>query len=97
MKKLVNILCVFMMLAVAGTASAAVLVVKTEGEPTQYIYDPSVSSGTELIYIQKERGSGETQRERMKRERLQYDLECEALQHGMSVEKYVYEKLKKIQ
>ena len=67
MKKLANILCVFMMLAVVGTASAAVLVVQTEGEPTEYIYDPSVSSGTELIYIQRERSKNKPIRARTKR------------------------------
>lgn len=92
MKKLVNVLCVFMMLAVAGTVSAAVLVVKTEGEPTQYIYDPSVSSGTELIYVQ-----GESKRPDERISRILDEFKYDAARQGMSVEDYVVDKLKKIQ
>ena len=92
MKKVANILCVFVMLAVAGTASAAILVVKTDGEPTQYIYDPAISSGTELIYVQ-----GESKRPDERISRILDEFKYDAARQGMSVEDYVVDKLKKIQ
>ena len=93
MRKLANILCVLMTLAVAGTASAALRVVIDEYGQRNYVYDPFISPGTEIVYpVQKECKKSD---ERISS--ILDEFKYDAARQGMSVEDYVVDKLKKIQ
>ena len=111
MRKLANILCVFMMLAVAGTASAACKVIETfeDGhvsicdhwgsyeEIAREYYEGAQKRALDELRQELQRVAEESNRRDEKIARILDEFKYNAAQQGMSVEDYVVDKLKKIQ
>ncbi len=111
MKKLVNILCVFMMLAVAGTASAGKLLEVFEdgvelwsceewGSFEDIVREHNEGAqkrALEELRQELQRTAEESNRREEKIARILDEFKYDAARQGMSVEDYVVDKLKKIQ
>ena len=109
MKKFVNILCVFMMLAVAGTASADIRTFINEDGKEDWVYDPNyedpkmksagVHYGMPDSYLKKYffDATGGSKEEISRLDHILDKFKYDAARQGMSVEDYVVDKLKKIQ
>lgn len=90
MKKLVNILCVFMMLAVAGTASADIRTFINEDGKEDWVYDPNYedpkikSAGVHYGFPESLCDSEEG---------LENKLRCRASINGMTFDDYLAKKV----
>ena len=111
MKKLANILCVLMTLAVAGTASAACKVIETHEGGDVSICDDwgsfedilrehnegAQKRALDELRQELQRMAEESNRRDEKIARILDEFKYDAARQGMTVEDYVVDRLKKIQ